>query len=57
MNKKLIVPLTDLKVGDKIFVKGTVNGTNVAATEISAGFHGGHRADSGPHPQDTTQSQ
>lgn len=33
--------LSGLKVGDKIFVKGTVNGTNVTATEISTGFGGG----------------
>ncbi len=35
--------LSDIKVGDKIFVQGTVDGTNVTATSISLGFHGGHR--------------
>ncbi len=37
--------LSDLKVGEKIFVQGTVNGTNVVATSISLGHPGGH----GPH--------
>ncbi len=32
--------LSDLKVGDKIFVKGTTSGTNVTATAISLGFGG-----------------
>jgi hypothetical protein len=34
--------LSDLKVGDKIFVQGTTSGTNVAATQVSLG-HQGHR--------------
>lgn len=33
--------LADLKVGQKVFVQGTPNGLNVAATSISIG-HGGH---------------
>ncbi len=39
--------LSDIKVGDKVFVKGTVDGTTVTATSLSAGFHGGrgHRPD------------
>ena len=34
--------LSDLKVGTKIFVQGTVNGTNVSATSISIGHKGEH---------------
>jgi hypothetical protein len=34
--------LADIKVGDKIFVQGTVNGTSVAATSISLGHPGWH---------------
>lgn len=34
--------LADVKVGEKIFVQGTTSGTNVAATSISVGGHGGH---------------
>jgi len=34
--------ISGIKVGDKIFVKGTVNGTNVIATQISTGFGGGN---------------
>jgi hypothetical protein len=36
--------LSDIKVGDKVFVQGVVNGTNVAATSISLGHpeKGGH---------------
>ena len=37
--------ITDLKVGDKIFVDGTVNGTAVTATKISLGHPGGHMKD------------
>lgn len=33
--------LSSIAVGDKIFVKGTVTGTNVVATSINDG-HGGH---------------
>lgn len=29
--------IADLKVGDKVFIKGTVTGTTVAATEVSLG--------------------
>lgn len=32
--------LTDLKVGQKIFVQGSTSGTNVSATSISVGRHG-----------------
>ncbi len=34
--------LADVKVGEKIFVQGTTSGTNVTATSISVGGHGGH---------------
>lgn len=35
--------LADIKVGSKVFVEGTVNGTNVAATSIFLGHpHEGH---------------
>lgn len=34
--------LADVKVGAKIFVQGTTSGTNVTATSISVGGHGGH---------------
>jgi hypothetical protein len=34
--------LADVKVGEKIFVQGTTSGTNVVATSISVGGHGGH---------------
>jgi hypothetical protein len=33
--------LSDIKVGDKIFVQGAVNGTNVSATSISLGHQNG----------------
>ncbi len=33
--------LSSIAVGDKIFVQGTVNGTNVAATSIADGHRGG----------------
>ena len=33
--------ITKLKVGDKVFVKGTTDGTNVAATSISLGHPNG----------------
>jgi hypothetical protein len=33
--------LTDLKIGDKIFVQGTTSFTNVVATSISLGHPGG----------------
>jgi len=46
--------ITDLKVGDKIFVDGTVNGTSVTATKVMSG-----RPERGPRPsnQTTTQAQ
>jgi hypothetical protein len=34
--------ISDIKVGTKIFVQGTTTGTNVSATSISVGGHGGH---------------
>ncbi len=34
--------LSDIKVGEKIFVQGAVNGTNVTATSISLGHRGEH---------------
>ncbi len=40
-NNGAAAQLSDLKVGDKIFVNGTVSGTNVTATQISTGM-GGH---------------
>jgi hypothetical protein len=40
-NKGATAALTDLKVGDKIFVQGTTSGTNVAATSVSLGHPGG----------------
>jgi hypothetical protein len=36
----------DIKVGDKIFVEGTVSGTNVTATSVNLGHPGGHGPDS-----------
>ena len=39
-NSGAAAQITDLKVGDKIFVQGTVSGTNVAATSISKGHMG-----------------
>ncbi len=43
-NHGVAASLTDLKVGDKIFVEGTVTGMNVSATSISLGRgrHGEH---------------
>ena len=41
-NNGAAATLADIKVGDKIFVKGTVNGTNVSATSVSLGHPGGH---------------
>ena len=34
--------ISDIKVGQKIFVEGQTTGTNVAATSISVGHHGEH---------------
>jgi hypothetical protein len=39
-NNGVTAQLSDIKVGDKIFVEGTVNGTNVKATSISLGHPG-----------------
>ena len=39
-NNGAAATLADLKVGDKIFVEGTTNGTTVVATSVSLG-HGG----------------
>ena len=41
-NKGATAQLSQVKVGDKIFVQGTVSGTNVAATSLSLGQGGGH---------------
>jgi hypothetical protein len=49
-NNGVAAQLSSLKVGDKIFVKGTVNGTNVVASSVSLG-HGGHGFDRQPAPQ------
>jgi hypothetical protein len=37
-----VTNMSSIKVGDKIFVEGTINGNNVVATSISLG-HPGHR--------------
>ena len=34
--------ITDIKVGEKIFVQGTTSGTNVSATSVSIGHKGSH---------------
>lgn len=39
-NNGVNAALSDVKVGDKIFVQGTTNGTNVTATSISLGHPG-----------------
>ena len=41
-NNGTVGTLADVKVGEKIFVQGTTSGTNVVATFISLGGHGGH---------------
>jgi hypothetical protein len=41
-NNGAAATLADVKVGAKIFVQGTTSGTNVVATSISVGGHGGH---------------
>ena len=53
-NKGSTATLTNLKVGDKIFVHGTTNGTNIVATSISLG-HPGHRGRG--KPSGTTSGQ
>ncbi|MDB5195461.1 MAG: hypothetical protein JWO84_645 [Parcubacteria group bacterium] len=50
--------LASIAVGDKIFVKGTVAGTNVTATSISYGHGGrmgGHMKPTSSAPTGTTQ--
>jgi riboflavin synthase alpha subunit len=44
--------ISGIAVGDKVFVDGTVNGSNVAATNVFKGGSGGHRGmrgHGGPH--------
>ena len=41
-NNGAAATLADVKVGTKIFVSGATSGTNVTATSISVGGHGGH---------------
>ncbi len=41
-NNGVAATLADVKVGEKIFVQGTTSGTNVVATSVSVGGHGGH---------------
>ncbi len=53
--------LSDIKVGDKIFVQGAVNGTSVTATSISLGHPGGKHIEDvndtdGSGTQETTES-
>ncbi len=45
--------LSDIKVGDKIFVQGTTSGANVAATSVSLGHPGGmgHRPEVNELPE------
>lgn len=40
--------LSDIEVGDKIFVQGTVSGNNVAATSVSIGRPNGMFGHRGP---------
>jgi hypothetical protein len=46
-NNGAAAQLSDIKVGDKIFVEGAVTGTNVKATSVSLG-HPGYQKDSEP---------
>ncbi|MDB5260458.1 MAG: hypothetical protein JWN37_689 [Candidatus Nomurabacteria bacterium] len=46
--------LANLAIGDKIFVKGVTTGTNIVATNISSGMHGGHYGPKGTRPADAT---
>ncbi|SRR5258708_2149714 len=39
-NNGATATLSDIKVGDKIFVQGTTSGTNVSATSVSLGHPG-----------------
>lgn len=42
-NNGAAATLADIKVGDKIFVQGTLNGTSVSATSVSLGRPGMHK--------------
>lgn len=53
-NNGAAASLSDIKAGDKIFVQGTVNGTNVTATSVSLGHPGEHGDKAGD--TDTIQS-
>ena len=46
--------LSDIKVGDKVFVDGTTSGTTVVATTVSLGHPGdrGHDGNEGPETND-----
>lgn len=54
INNGAAASLSDIKAGDKIFVQGTVNGTNITATSVSLGHPGEHGDKSGD--TDTIQS-
>ncbi|MDE1924903.1 MAG: hypothetical protein KGH79_01845 [Patescibacteria group bacterium] len=41
-NNGAAATLTDIKVGDKVFVQGSMNGTSVTATSVSLGHPGEH---------------
>ena len=49
--------LSDVKVGEKIFVQGSVNGTNVTATSISLGHQGKHEMESAADSDGSAQSE
>lgn len=53
-----IVALSNLAVGDKIFVKGTVSGTNIAATSIESGHghQGAHDESDAPEAPGTPET-
>jgi hypothetical protein len=53
-NNGAAAALSDIKVGDKIFVQGTTNGTNVTATSLSLGHPGG-RGPKSAEPSTTAQ--
>lgn len=42
-NNGAAATLADIKVGDKIFVQGTLSGTSVSATSVSLGHPGMHK--------------
>jgi hypothetical protein len=46
-NNGVVGSLSDIKVGEKVFVQGTTNGTNVIATSVSVGHPGGHMEKAG----------